>query len=592
MSRKGCRDGAASAAGRRQALAVVAALGVLTPALANAQGFDPTSVGDLALWLDASDASTLTTDGSSRLTWADKSADANDVTAPLAANSPVPASFGARPVLRFDGSDDHLCGLQSIDVSMGHTTFVVARNRVRKQVNGWFSLRRQIAAGVPAFDAADLEIYWELGTTDAGSGHLTYAGNRGGDASLGTFQALDAPPPVGDLTVVEVVVGPGNATLSTDGVPRASSAGPNLIPEEIVEPCVGYGFGSAVSPATILDGDIAEVLVYRSLTPLDAQAVEDYLLAKWSGTCGNGVLDSAFEVCDDGNLSDGDACSASCDVATPVARRIPFRGVYSGPSIPIIGLFRFYDAETGGSIIWGPETHLLVPEPDLQFSVSIGSISPPIDFRNEAGASSPDGIPDLDQLDGQQLFLEVELIDLALANTLLTPRRRVLPHPHASSTRIAEVAQRADPGSLGNDHFVDGGLSANDFVSEAGVEFAEVLGTTAVPTGPPVVIATITLDAPTGGFAVVKAVATVPKAVNALVTCAITSNTAALEGPVSVAEPPTLLQRPAPVALTRGLTLARGATDLHLLCESPLGSAVENASLTAIFTPTGTAPQP
>ncbi len=113
----------------RGTLPALAAL-LLTAPMASAQGFDPSSVGDLALWLDASDASTISVDGGGVLTWADKSADANDVAANGAAQSPVLRVVDGQPQLQFDG-DDYLCGGNAITDTNGLTIFAVARHRVR-----------------------------------------------------------------------------------------------------------------------------------------------------------------------------------------------------------------------------------------------------------------------------------------------------------------------------------------------------------------------------------------------------------------------------------------------------------------------------
>jgi len=74
-----------------------------------APAFSPADLADLALWLDATDASTITLDGSNNVSqWDDKSGNARHATQAAALNRPTYLSSGINglPTVRGDGDDD------------------------------------------------------------------------------------------------------------------------------------------------------------------------------------------------------------------------------------------------------------------------------------------------------------------------------------------------------------------------------------------------------------------------------------------------------------------------------------------------------
>lgn len=71
------------------------------------RGWTPAALGsDLALWLDAADAGTITLNGSTVSQWSDKSGNARHATQGTAANQPTYTASGlnGKPVLTFDGA--------------------------------------------------------------------------------------------------------------------------------------------------------------------------------------------------------------------------------------------------------------------------------------------------------------------------------------------------------------------------------------------------------------------------------------------------------------------------------------------------------
>ncbi len=526
------------------------ALGAAAPT--RAQPFDPAAVGDLALWLDAADADTITIDPAGVLTWADKGPDGNDVAAGDAFRSPTPESFEGLPVLSFDGQNDVLCGATPIADSAGLTIFAVARQEVRKNYNGIFSLR-SVTDGVPDPQNAVLELYWQVGGSDLGSGNLVWVTNRGNGQT--TVVNGNTPPPLGELYVAVLARDGAEAVARTNGVDRV---GPGTTPPNLAasaeEPCVGLGFGVGTA-GNILDGDLAELLVYRSLSPGERARVEGYLLAKWR--------------------------------ALQPKRSIPFTGRLTGTSSSVTVEVEIFDAPTGGNLVWGPEQHpVTLDAADPTLSIAIGSVAPAIDLVDESGATGPDGVPDLDQIDGDALYLEVTVIDGPQSETL-APRRRVLPHGFASRARIAERAIGTDPAGLDATHFGANSLSSLDFGDAAGVEYVQDGGSYALGAGD-TTVASLTLDAPTAGYALVRASADFDSASGGQARCAIT-----LDGTVA-GEPSARFGSDgfdpqfSPVALTRGVAVPQGAQPISVVCTLVGGAngTLANANLTAVFLPT------
>jgi len=92
------------------------------------RAWTPADIGtDLALWLDADDASTITLNGSTVSQWNDKSGNSRNATQATAASQPTYSATGlnGKPVLQFDGVSDFLsAGAVSLQ-NTGLNVFVV-----------------------------------------------------------------------------------------------------------------------------------------------------------------------------------------------------------------------------------------------------------------------------------------------------------------------------------------------------------------------------------------------------------------------------------------------------------------------------------
>lgn len=233
---------------------------------------------NLQLWFRA-DAG-VTTNGSGNVSvWADQSGNANNATNTTAANQPVwvDGALNGLPVLRFDGVNDVLSTLGSVNVTNGLSIFIVAKNDVRKNYNGIFRIHTSPFSG-----SAYLEEYWQAGNTDAGSGNPVHAVNR--VVPGGTFGAIltsDAKPAVNNYYIYDVLASGNAATQRVQGVQTASGSGISVLPYDQAQAHLGIGFGG-VTTSGLLDGDMAEILVYNvSLSLSDRNAVEGYLADKY-----------------------------------------------------------------------------------------------------------------------------------------------------------------------------------------------------------------------------------------------------------------------------------------------------------------------
>ncbi len=90
--------------------------------------FIPSDLSDLALWLDASDTSTITQVAGSVSQWSDKSGNGRHATQGAGSRQPLTgsATMNARNVIAFDGSDDRMSLPSSLySVPSGNNTILV-----------------------------------------------------------------------------------------------------------------------------------------------------------------------------------------------------------------------------------------------------------------------------------------------------------------------------------------------------------------------------------------------------------------------------------------------------------------------------------
>ena len=218
------------------------------------------------LHLDASDASSFTLSGSNVVTWADLSTSGNDASQLSTSLQPtrVSAAMNGLPVVRFDGTDDYLGLLSTMNLTGGMELFVVAQNvnsgdfiangwqhstpggGFRIQGNNGGNLSVQFGASVATLPSAVTSPYSELVGLTYDDGSDDYALRRTGE-------------------LASSITGGNNYNVNSANFSKIGASNNNT--------------GDVIFP---LDGDIAEILIYdQPLSVSDRQFVEASLAYKW-----------------------------------------------------------------------------------------------------------------------------------------------------------------------------------------------------------------------------------------------------------------------------------------------------------------------
>jgi hypothetical protein len=237
-----------------------------------------------ALWLDASDSSTVTLSGSEVTQWNDKSGNGLNCSQATSANRPIIASAAQNSLntIRFVASD-YLSASSNITLTTAFTLFIVAKNRIRKDYNGLFRIG---ASALPASDVSNLEIYWQAGSSN--SGNIVTTGNR--NINFKGDSTNNAIPDVNNYYIhSSEASGTNLATRYQNGIVQASSQtfGTGAVVPSAANPYhVGIGYPASGNAATAaLDGDICEIVVLNTVASTTTrQLIEGYLAHKWGLT--------------------------------------------------------------------------------------------------------------------------------------------------------------------------------------------------------------------------------------------------------------------------------------------------------------------
>jgi prepilin-type N-terminal cleavage/methylation domain-containing protein len=205
----------------------------------------------LKLWLDANDLSTITKDGSNKVSaWNDKSGNGNHVTQTTSSFQPeyvASSNINDHPAMRFDGSLTYF-NLSSFTSPATHTKFIVFKSSSSGIQRIWFRSR---VGEVFILNTGTLSI--DNGATVNNSNY--------------THQAITIGSLVFNSTSSEVYVNGSNVETGNSGTNSSTS---NVT--------IGQGSGTYY-----YSGDIAEILVYdRVLSTVERQAVEAYLIDKYA----------------------------------------------------------------------------------------------------------------------------------------------------------------------------------------------------------------------------------------------------------------------------------------------------------------------
>jgi hypothetical protein len=210
---------------------------------------------NLSLWLDASDASTITHSNGSVSQWADKSGNAFHFTQTTAANQPTTGSvtIGGINAINFDGSDR----MANSDISMNgtHSIFAVALSNA----NGYGRILEN-----------DANLFFGIG--NGNNNFATFYGSGSGWNEVNTNtpgQSLATPSIIG---------------VTNDG----STAKPyvNATAQDTkngtMQSFISLRLGAWSTGSQAWNGPVAEVLIFSTkLSDQERQSVEGYLAHKW-----------------------------------------------------------------------------------------------------------------------------------------------------------------------------------------------------------------------------------------------------------------------------------------------------------------------
>lgn len=246
----------------------------MTPALrdileeSSTSGFSPSSIAGLVLWLDVSDASTVTIDGSNNYSQIrDKSGNAFHANQVAALRNPSQTTINGVAAALFDGTDDALEIAHNAAFSLASYTIIGVIDN--DSAGGAFRAWIEKAAGASAFDRK-----WWVGMDPASSVIVANTESPSGIGGTG----IDLTSPAGN-TSPEILThtkdGTTSATMHIDG---------SLVSTDLTVPTNSTNtqpvyIGGRFYPWL---GKIGEILIYNSaLSASDRQAVEAYLKAKW-----------------------------------------------------------------------------------------------------------------------------------------------------------------------------------------------------------------------------------------------------------------------------------------------------------------------
>lgn len=241
--------------------------------------FSPASIPNLALWLDAADASTITLDGSNNVSeWRDKSGNARHVSQSTALNRPsyVTGVLNGLPVVRPDGVNDFLeSALLAPSTWYGSGTPQITYMALFALVSQDVTHNNIVIGLNTTIGGGTNRLLVERQPVAIGNSELAFmiASNQ--------VNVVDAPQ-AGTSWFIETIrwTNTGTPTMR-----RTNTAGTNtynangaLTGTPSVDQRAYIGYGTVVAA----NANIAEHLIYnRNLSDTEVAQIEAALLAKW-----------------------------------------------------------------------------------------------------------------------------------------------------------------------------------------------------------------------------------------------------------------------------------------------------------------------
>jgi hypothetical protein len=226
-----------------------------------------------ALWLDAADASTVTTVSSAVSQWNDKSGNGRNAEQSTAANRPAyqSAAQNGLNVLTFDGSNDWLSLPNAAAPSGANGTFAAC-----KPTHG--------VTGLGIITRAYYWGSWYLNSTGFGATARYNVGRAGTDDASAIVTGLtNSTDKILSGTYDNI-----NASLSVNGGTAVNTAyTPNIFYNVNDRPTIGAFRDSNNLVASLFNGPMYEIIVVHSAPSTDTrQRIEGYLAHKWALTAG------------------------------------------------------------------------------------------------------------------------------------------------------------------------------------------------------------------------------------------------------------------------------------------------------------------
>ena len=243
-----------------------------------APAFVPTDIADLALWIDAADASTITLDGSGNVEqWNDKSGNGRNLTQATVLNRPayVANIVNGLPVVRTNGTNSLIetalyPATDWYGASGDQVTIISLFKKVVDSGRFMFALSQNIASGASAQS-------FLIDRQPPGVGTADMIGKTATDV-----ENLSAAPAIGTALTMESITwqSPAAYTLrryisgaATDYTSTAALTG-------VMDANQKFSIGSGAAQA--VSADFCEHLIYtRKLLTSEIEQIEAYLLAKW-----------------------------------------------------------------------------------------------------------------------------------------------------------------------------------------------------------------------------------------------------------------------------------------------------------------------
>lgn len=224
--------------------------------------FQPGSISGLALWLDASDLSTITASSGAVSQWNDKSGNARHVSQGTASFQPTTGSstLNGLNVISFDGSNDNLrTSNGALQLATLTCVALIRSNTV---------FRSLVGVSQEATTHTNPFWRWTIFHNETSTMAIRLNGtNVVGFSSAGTDvpRILVLDTGVGDLWLN------GIRSIDTTGVTLTY---PNSTP---------FIIGSTAANDTALNGYVAEIIIYdKSLSATERTLVSNYLINKWN----------------------------------------------------------------------------------------------------------------------------------------------------------------------------------------------------------------------------------------------------------------------------------------------------------------------